>query len=104
MKFASAFVYSFIALESDISQLGVQPQSKCFISTVPIPNLEFVPGSFEYTLLSSLNSNDNLDTSVSIFFPTGMKDYSPGDIINTCVKFVALPNKRCIWIPLSIKC
>jgi len=94
MKFALAFIYGFVALESDIGQPGVQPRSKCYVASVPIPGFECVPGSSEFMLLSSSISNDNLEASVSIFFPSGMKVYSPGDIINVCAKFVALPNQK----------
>jgi len=56
-----------------------------------------VPGSSEYTLLSSLISNYNLDAAVSIFFPTGMKVYFPGDIFNICAKFVTLPHQKILF-------
>jgi len=93
MQFASAGIYGVAALESDIRQQGVQSLSRWYIGHALIHDFQYVPGSSEYPTLSSSISNHNLEVSVSMFFPTGMKVYSPGDIIKVCAKFVALPNQ-----------
>jgi hypothetical protein len=74
-----------------ITNLGYG-NAKAFPDAVPIANFEYISDSSKYMLLLSSICNNNLEASAYVSFPTGMKVYSPGDIINVCVKFVVLLN------------
>jgi hypothetical protein len=60
------------------------------MATVPVPDFVPLPGTPEYNKLQSTVSIENLEASVTAFFPSGMEFYSPGHIVYVCAKFVAL--------------
>jgi len=93
MQFALAFISGFIALAACIRQPGVQLWFKWYIAIAPIYGFEYIAGSSEDVLLSSSISNNNLEASVTTFFPTPSEVYSPGDIIIDCTKFIAQLNQ-----------
>ncbi|KAF8532759.1 hypothetical protein BDD12DRAFT_810721 [Trichophaea hybrida] len=93
LQFASAYIYGYICLESEVMIATSQPRSKRYIATVRVP--DFVPfsGTHEYNQLESTVSIDNLEASVTAFFPSGTEFDSPGHIVYECAKFVALTSR-----------
>ncbi|KAF8535919.1 hypothetical protein BDD12DRAFT_808196 [Trichophaea hybrida] len=73
-----------------------QPGSKHYMATVPVPDFVPLPGTPEYNKLESTVSIDNLEASVTAFFPSGMEFYSPGHIVYVCAIFVALMTRP--WV------
>ncbi|KAF8533011.1 hypothetical protein BDD12DRAFT_810521 [Trichophaea hybrida] len=70
-----------------------QPRSKRYIATVPVPDFVPISGTPEYNKLESTVSIDNIEASVTAFFPSGTEYYSPGHIVYVCAKFVALTSR-----------
>ncbi|KAF8536375.1 hypothetical protein BDD12DRAFT_807827 [Trichophaea hybrida] len=70
-----------------------QPRSKRYMATIPMPDFVPLPGKPEYNKLESTVSIDNLEASVTAFFPSGMEFYSAGHIVYVCAKYVALTTR-----------
>jgi hypothetical protein len=89
-KFALAYIYGYICLESEVIIGTLQPRSKRYVATIPVP--DFVPflGMPEYHTLESTVSIDNLEALVTAFFSSGTEVDSPSPIVDVCAKFVAL--------------
>jgi hypothetical protein len=88
MQFASAFIHGFIALESEVDALGLHSRSKRFVPTVPIPDFEDQLGLSEHDILTTSVSIDNVEASITAFFPKNTSFYVPSNIVYICVKFV----------------
>ncbi|KAF8533497.1 hypothetical protein BDD12DRAFT_898777 [Trichophaea hybrida] len=93
LQFASAYIHGYIYLESEVMMDASQPRSKRYMATVPVPDFVPLPGTPEYNELESTVSIDNLEASVTAFFPSGTEFYSPGHIVYVCAKFVALTTR-----------
>ncbi|KAF8533240.1 hypothetical protein BDD12DRAFT_899839 [Trichophaea hybrida] len=93
LQFASAYMLDYIGLESEVMMDASQPTSKRYMATVPVPDVVPLPGIPEYNKLESTVSIDNLEASVTAFFPSGTEFYSPCHIVHVCAKFVALTTR-----------
>ncbi|KAF8542675.1 hypothetical protein BDD12DRAFT_875958 [Trichophaea hybrida] len=96
MQFASAFIHGFVALESEVDASGLHSRSKRFVATVPVPDFENQLGSSEHDILTASVSIDNVEASVTAFFPKNTSFYVPGDIVYVCAKFVTSTTRNMV--------
>ncbi|KAF8538650.1 hypothetical protein BDD12DRAFT_841527, partial [Trichophaea hybrida] len=96
IHFASAFIHGFVALISEVAASDLHSRSKRFVATVPIPEFEDQLGSSERDVLTASVSIDNVEASVTPFFPKNTNSYAAGDIVYVCTKFVSSTTRNMV--------